>query len=141
LIHNGGRLSEIRLDDCIEAYRAQMGFCSRQHSYWYVLLCKAGFLPPNSPPTVWAASRRGQLTVAELVDGYRIACQPVPHWSRLRKTADGTANGCWLPPMRPAKAKSLPPTASACGVSWFERIAHALAPFMSLRQGAAPAGT
>lgn len=77
LMHNGGRLSEITVEDCVEAYRAQVGYTARQHSYWYVLLLRAGILPPGSPPTVWAASRRGQLTVAELVDGYDLACRPV----------------------------------------------------------------
>ena len=77
LIHNGGRLAEITVEDCVEAYRAQTGYTARQHSYWYVLLVRAGILPAGSPPTVWAASRRGQLAVEELVDGYEVACQPV----------------------------------------------------------------
>ncbi|MHB2021096.1 MAG: tyrosine-type recombinase/integrase, partial [Candidatus Xenobia bacterium] len=77
LIHNGGRLSDITVEDAVEAYRAQIGHGARLHSYWYLLLHQAGFLPPNSPPTIWAASRRGQLTVPELVDGYQVASQPV----------------------------------------------------------------
>ena len=77
LMHNGGRLGEITVEDCVEAYRAQVGYTARQHSYWYVLLLRAGILPPGSPPTIWAASRRGQLTVAELVDGYDLTCRPV----------------------------------------------------------------
>ncbi len=77
LIHNGGRLADITVADCVEAYRAQAGYSQRQHSYWYVLLLRAGILPAGSPPTVWAASRRGQLTVEELVDGYDVACRPM----------------------------------------------------------------
>lgn len=77
LIHNGGRLADVTLADCVEAYRAQAGYSQRQHSYWYVLLLRAGILPPGSPPSIWAASRRGQLTVEELVDGYDVECRPV----------------------------------------------------------------
>jgi integrase len=77
LMHNGGRLADITVEDCVEAYRAQTGYSARQHSYWYVLLLRAGILPEDSPPTVWAASRRGQLTVEELVDGYQVTNRPV----------------------------------------------------------------
>ncbi|MGB8383065.1 MAG: hypothetical protein WCG47_17765, partial [Dermatophilaceae bacterium] len=77
LMHNGGRLVDITVEDCVEAYRAQTGYSARQHSYWYVLLLRAGILPEGSPPTVWAANRRGQLTVEELVDGYQVANGPV----------------------------------------------------------------
>lgn len=77
LMRNGGRLADISVEDCVEAYRAQTGYSARQHSYWYVLLLRAGILPEGSPPTVWAASRRGQLTVEELVDGYQVLNRPV----------------------------------------------------------------
>jgi integrase len=77
LMHNGGRLADITLADCIEAYRAQVGYSARQHSHWYLLLREVGILPADSPPTIWAASRRGQLTVEELVDGYDVICRPV----------------------------------------------------------------
>ena len=77
LMHNGGRLADITVDDCIEAYRAQAGYSTRQHSHWYLLLRQAGLLAADSPPTIWAASRRGQLRVEELVDGYDLECRPV----------------------------------------------------------------
>ncbi len=77
LIHNGGQLADITLADCIEAYRAQIGYTMRQHSHWYLLLIQAGFLSADSPPTLAAANRRGQLTVEELVDGYGVVCRPV----------------------------------------------------------------
>jgi integrase len=77
LMHNGGRLAGITLGDCIEAYRAQIGYSARQHSHWYLLLRQAAILSADSPPSIWAASRRGQLTVEELVDGYDVVCQPV----------------------------------------------------------------
>ncbi len=77
LMHNGGPLADITVTDCVEAYRAQTGYSSRQHSHWYILLREQGILPAGSPPTCHAASRRGQLTIAELVDGYQVECQPV----------------------------------------------------------------
>ena len=77
LLHNGGCLADITLPDCVEAYRAMVGYTHRQHSSWYVLLREAGILPADSPPTVYAASRRGQLSVEELVDGYGVTCGPV----------------------------------------------------------------
>ncbi|MGI8777663.1 MAG: tyrosine-type recombinase/integrase [Acidimicrobiales bacterium] len=77
LMHNGGRLADITVDDCIEAYRAQVGYAARQHGHWYLLLRQSGLLPADSPPTIWAASRRGQLRVEELIDGYDLACKPV----------------------------------------------------------------
>jgi integrase len=77
LMHNGGHLADITMADCIEAYRAQTGYSARQHSHWYLLLGSAGILPADAPPTVWAASRRGQLTVEELVDGYDVTCAPI----------------------------------------------------------------
>lgn len=77
LMHNGGLLAETTVADCVEAYRAQTGYSSRQHSHWFTLLRAAGVLPEDSPPTIHAASRRGQLTVEEIVDGYDLACTPV----------------------------------------------------------------
>ena len=73
LMHNGGLLADITLTDCVEAYRAQTGYSSRSHSHWYQLLRQVGIISTDSPPTIYAASRRGQLTVEELVDGYEIA--------------------------------------------------------------------
>lgn len=77
LAHNGGSLAEITLADCVEAYRAQLGYSTRQHSHWYRLLLQAGILPAGSPPSITAASRKGQLSIDELVDGYGVACRPV----------------------------------------------------------------
>ena len=77
LIHTGGRLADLTVPDCIEAYRAQVDGTARQHAHWYLLLRQAGILPADSPPTVWAASRRGQLTVKEMVDVYGIECREV----------------------------------------------------------------
>jgi integrase len=77
LMHNGGHLSDITVGDCIEAYRAQTSYSARQHSHWYLLLGQAGILPTDAPPSVWAASRRGQLTVEEMVDGWDVTCRPI----------------------------------------------------------------
>ncbi len=77
LMRNGGLLGDITPADCVEAYRAQTGYSSRLHSHWYTLLAEAGILPEDAPPTIHAASRRGQLTIEEIVDGYNIAYRPV----------------------------------------------------------------
>lgn len=77
LMHNGGRLSAITLTDAIESYRAQVGYSSRQRSHWYTLLLQAGILPSGSAPTIYAASRRGQLTIEEFVDRYDVQCRPI----------------------------------------------------------------
>lgn len=77
LVHNGGRLADITLPDCIEAHRAQDGYRGRSHPRWYTLLREAAILPGDSPPTIFAASRRGQLTIEEMVDRYDIACRPI----------------------------------------------------------------
>ena len=77
LMHNGGLMAGITLADCVEAYRAQTGYGSRQHSHWYSLLRELDILSADSPPTIYAASRPGQLTIEEIVDGYNIACRPI----------------------------------------------------------------
>ena len=77
LMHNGGRLADITLADCVEAYRAQHGYSAILHSHWYELLRAEGILPGDSPPNIRAASRRGQLSIEELVDGYNVECRPV----------------------------------------------------------------
>lgn len=77
LMHNGGLLTDITLADCVEAYRAQTGYAAKQHSRWYGLLRELDILPATAPPTIYAASRRGQLTIAEIVDAYNIECRPV----------------------------------------------------------------
>lgn len=77
LMHNGGLLTDITLADCVEAYRAQTGYAAKQHSRWYDLLRELNILPADAPPTIYAASRRGQLTIAEIVDGYHVGCGPI----------------------------------------------------------------
>ena len=77
LMHNGGHLAQVSVEDCVEAYRAQTGYASRQHSHWYTLLREEAILPATAAPTIYAASRRGQLSIEELVDGYDVACRPV----------------------------------------------------------------
>jgi hypothetical protein len=77
LMHNGGLLGDITLADCVEAYRAQNGYSGKAHSRWYGLLRDMGILAVDTPPTIYAASRRGQLTIPEIVDGYDIQCRPI----------------------------------------------------------------
>jgi hypothetical protein len=77
LMHNGGLLADITLADCVEAYRAQNGYSGKAHSSWYGLLRELDILPADAPPTIYAASRRGQLTIPEIVDAYNVECRPV----------------------------------------------------------------
>ena len=77
LMHNGGRLADITLEDCIESSRAQIEHAKKNHTHWYPLIRQAGILSAQTPPTIIAASRRGQLSVAEIVDNYEIACEPI----------------------------------------------------------------
>lgn len=72
LIHNGGTLADITIEDCLDAYRAQVGYATQQRTHWYRLLCQAGLLGPDPPPSIFAATRGGQRSVEELVDGYRV---------------------------------------------------------------------
>lgn len=77
LMHNGGLLADITLADYVEAYRAQNGYGNKSHSRWYGLLRELEILPADAPPTIYAASRRGQLTISEIVDVYNIESRPV----------------------------------------------------------------
>ncbi|MEO7069005.1 MAG: hypothetical protein ABI131_00770, partial [Nostocoides sp.] len=77
LIHNGGALADITVADCVEAYRAQTAYSAHAHSYWFTLLRDEAILPRDAPQTLHAASRRGQLSVEEIVDGYGIVCRPL----------------------------------------------------------------
>jgi len=77
LMHNGGTLSDVTVDDCREAYRAQVGYATQQRTPWYRLMIDAGFLPADSPSSIFAASRAGQRTVEQLVDGYGVENQAV----------------------------------------------------------------
>ena len=77
LIHSGGQLADITLADCVEASRAQLQYQRKNLTQWYPLLRQAGILSDQTPPTMQSATRRGQLSVTELVDAYDIACRPV----------------------------------------------------------------
>jgi hypothetical protein len=77
LPHTGGQLVEITLNDCVEASRAQVEYSHKNHTHWYPLLRQAGILPESTPPTMLSATRRGQLSIAELVDAQEIRCRPV----------------------------------------------------------------
>lgn len=72
LIHNGGTLADITIEDCLESYRAQVGYSGQQRTHWYRLLGQAGLLGAGAPPSIMAATRGGQRSVEELVDGYRV---------------------------------------------------------------------
>ena len=77
LMHNGATLADITVADCVEAYRAQVGYAVQKRTHWYRLLHEAGLLGADAPHTISAATRPGQRSVEELVDGYRVQCPAV----------------------------------------------------------------
>jgi len=58
LVHNGGLLADITLADCIEAYRAEVGYSTRQHAHWYRLLLQAGIHRGGGQRTAGAHRRQ-----------------------------------------------------------------------------------
>jgi hypothetical protein len=97
LIHTGGQLVDITLDDCVEASRAQLEYSHKNHIHWYPLLRQAGILPESTPPTMLSATRRGQLSIVELVDAQHIQCRPVRDLfvDYLHERAPGLAARWW----------------------------------------------
>lgn len=138
VMHNGGSLSEITLADCAEAYRAQTGYSSRLHSHWFTLLRAEGIVPADCPPTIHAASRRGQLTVEEIVDGYGIVCRPVRDllvdylrerqsgldYSTIRQLASKLILLFWRDPEIHEPGIDSPHLSDRTARSWKDRLSH-----------------
>lgn len=77
----GGTLADITVGDCLEligARDARQGTRRKGNSF-YQLLHTAGLLPPGAPATLRMLDPRfqGQLTTAELIGQYDLACAPV----------------------------------------------------------------
>ncbi|WP_405565096.1 hypothetical protein [Streptomyces sp. NBC_01180] len=80
LARNGGSISEITVGDRVDILQAQdlthATTCDR--TAFYRLRHRAGVLPPDAPSTIRACTGgQGQLSVAEMIDRYEIACKPV----------------------------------------------------------------
>jgi hypothetical protein len=77
LLHCGGTLGHLTVDDCLEADHAmRQARDARCAGLYYDLLLESGRLPKGSPSTLSAAKRR-PLTVEELVDGYDLDCRAI----------------------------------------------------------------
>ncbi|WP_438307042.1 tyrosine-type recombinase/integrase (plasmid) [Streptomyces sp. HUAS TT11] len=80
LASNGGGISDITVGDCVNILEAQdvAHAATSDRTAFYRLLHKAGVFPPDAPSTIRAfTAGQGQLSVAEMIDRYEIACKPV----------------------------------------------------------------
>lgn len=77
LIHNGGKIADITIEDCREAYAAQLAYSSSTSSLWYWMLLHGGQLGPTAPRHAQALTLGGQRSITELVDGYRVQAPAV----------------------------------------------------------------
>jgi integrase len=78
----GGTVADVTPGDCMQLLECSMQVYdgTGMHSpFFYELLHAAGTLPPGAPATVRMISARfaGQLTPAQLIDRYDLACRPV----------------------------------------------------------------
>jgi hypothetical protein len=79
LISKGGPASAITAGDCAWYWRTrrERGKTMKDGGLFYALLFEMGVFGPDAPPALMAATRRGQLSCAELIDRYQIDCAPV----------------------------------------------------------------
>lgn len=79
LIHKGGPLAAVTAGDCAEYWwvRRDLGKEMSEGGLYYSLLFEMGTFGPDAPPSLTAATRRGPLSCAELIDRYAIACEPI----------------------------------------------------------------
>ncbi|WP_169735391.1 tyrosine-type recombinase/integrase [Actinokineospora inagensis] len=79
LIHKGGPLSAVTVGDCVHYWRVhrERGTNNAESTLFYTLLFDLGVFGPDAPPTLTAATRRGPMSCAELIDRYEIACTPI----------------------------------------------------------------
>lgn len=74
----GGLVTDITVGDCLELLQTIGHIDGKTMSpYFYQLLHATGVFPGTAPPTVRAFGTTGQLTPAQLIDRYGIACHPV----------------------------------------------------------------
>jgi hypothetical protein len=92
LAAKGGTLAEVTVGDCLELLQAvhRIGGGKTTSGYFYQLLHAIGIFDAAAPATVRAFGTAGQLRVEELVDRYRLACQPIRdlivHYLRERQS-------------------------------------------------------
>jgi hypothetical protein len=75
----GGAVSDITPGDCLELARmaGRVGGSRAPGMYFYQLLRAMGVFPQQAPATMRMFATQGQLSAAQLIDRYGIACRPV----------------------------------------------------------------
>ncbi len=79
MLCKGGPVTGITAGDCAWYWRTrrECGKTMNEGGLFYALLFETGAFGPDAPPNLMAATRRGQLSCAGLIDRYRIECGPV----------------------------------------------------------------
>jgi integrase len=79
LVVKGGTLHDVTVGDCLELSLVIDGRSLRTNKAmsFYQLLHAMGVFGPEAPTTIRAFGTRGQLSPAQLIDRYAIACRPV----------------------------------------------------------------
>lgn len=79
LLHKGGPLTALTAGDCAEYWwvRRGLGKEMSEGGLYYSLLFEMGVFGADAPPSLTAATRRGPLSCAELIDRYDLACGPI----------------------------------------------------------------
>jgi site-specific recombinase XerD len=81
----GGTVREVTVGDCLEMLDLQAEYVQKglagNGPHFYQLMRTIGAFPDDAPATVLMlhSSYRGQLTAAQLIDRYDLACRPVRH--------------------------------------------------------------
>ena len=80
----GGMIRDITVGDSLELVEISAAECDRygrggKGPYFYQLLHAVGVFPADAPPTerMFSPTYQGQLTAAQLIDRYDLACRPV----------------------------------------------------------------
>ena len=75
----GGTLREITVGDCLELSLAidSRSLRANKGMAFYQLLHEMGVFSPQAPSTIRAFGTQGQLSPAQLIDRYALACRPV----------------------------------------------------------------
>ncbi|MET8865429.1 hypothetical protein ABZW11_21035 [Nonomuraea sp. NPDC004580] len=81
VVAKGGGVADVTVGDCLELRHVELQILGRggdSRSLFYSLLKDMGQFPDDAPTTLRAVTLfSGQLTVDQLVDRYRLQCQPV----------------------------------------------------------------
>jgi hypothetical protein len=81
IIAKGGGVADITVGDCLELRKAEHDLAKRRRSnrfLFYSLLKELGLFPPDAPATLRSFTVfSGQLTPEQLIDRYKLQCQPV----------------------------------------------------------------